>query len=357
MKRKRVVVLQGMLAGYRRPVFNRLGRLYDLTVAHAGPVVEHPGDTFRQVRLPSRKLGPFHFVDRAALRPVLGEADAAVAMFDLAWPQFLLPALQRRARPRIILWGHRYGVRPLANAVRDALMRRCPALLMYGWEHHERMRRAGIDPARIYVAPNTMDVPNHHDGTAEPKCRFLFVGRLQPRKRLDQAIRAFAAVQGVLPPGLTFDIVGDGPERGALEAVSRAAGVGRRVVFHGEIGDDRRLAELFGASLAYISPGAVGLSVLHAFAYGVPVVTIDDGANYHGPEFHNLVDGENGLVLRDAAALPDALQMLAGDPAMARRLGARAYAHYRDNRTIERMVQGFVAAIEGTPPPSADKAA
>ena len=190
-----------------------------------------------------------------------------------------------------------------------------------------------------------MAVENHRDTSAELKHSLLFVGRLQERKRLDVALRAFAALVDRLPTDLVFDIIGDGEPLGSLKALADTLGMAARVRFHGAITDDAVLERYFTTAYAYISPGPVGLSVLHSFAFGVPVLTLRDG--YHGPEFHNLVDGENGLIVDDEAAFSDALARLVLEPGLAQRLGHAAYRLYADERSIDVMIDGFVKAIEG----------
>jgi glycosyltransferase involved in cell wall biosynthesis len=341
----RLLILQGQLAEYRRPVFNRLADHYTVTVAHAGRAMAREGDRFRELILPVRRFGPFHLHRRGAIPGLMAEADATVAMFDLGWPAYVLPAFTPNRHGRFILWGHRYGARPIANRLREVVMKRADALLMYGTEHHAQMIAAGVDPARIFVAPNTMDVPNHQDYAAATKHSILFVGRLQARKRLDLALDSFAAILAQIPPDIHFDIVGAGEPEAALRAQAAALGIADRVRFHGAITDDAALAQLFATAIAYVSPGPVGLSVLHSFAYGVPVITLRDG--YHGPEFHNLAHGDNGLIVERDADFAPALQRLITDPALAARLGAAAYRRYAGERTIDHMIDGFKKAIDG----------
>jgi glycosyltransferase involved in cell wall biosynthesis len=344
---KKVLILQGILAEYRRPVFNRLAEFADVAVAHSGKPSIQEGDRFREVILPQRLVGPFHVQPPLAIRKLMMRADATIAMFDLGWPSYVIPALLPRAwrgSGRFILWGHRYGSRPFANRLREVFMKRADALLMYGDEHHERMFAAGIDPAKVFVAPNTMDVPNHQDFSAQPKSTILYVGRLQDRKRLELAISQFARLMPLIPPHIMFEIIGDGPPETQYKAQVAALGIQGRVRFLGRIDDNAVLAQHFSKAIAYISPGPVGLAVLHSFAFGVPVLTLRNG--YHGPEFHNL-NADNSIVADTEVEFGDALNRLIVDPGLASRLGKNAYQRYANERTIDNMVCGFRRAIDG----------
>lgn len=345
--RKSLVILQGILAEYRLPLFRRLAQIYDLTVVHSGAEKAKSGEDFAEVVLPVQKIGPFHLQPWQSVRSMLKSADVAIGMFDLGWPAYIWPVFCPPGNGRYILWGHRYGRRRLPNIIRNIIMRRADGLLMYGWEHHQRMIAAGISADRIFVAPNTMDVSNYQDFSRNHKTSVLFVGRLQERKRLDLAIHAFADAVAVTKTDLVFDIIGDGPPLESLRAICRDRQIESKVTFHGNIRDDAVLAGFFAKAIAYFSPGPVGLSVLHSFAYGVPVITLRSG--YHGPEFHNLIHGANAVIVDNESQLAAQLAQFIHNPTSARDMGEAAYLHYAQSRTIDQMVAGFVQAVEGTP--------
>ncbi len=118
------------------------------------------------------------------------------------------------------------------------------------------------------------------------------------------------------------------------------------MIFHGETNDPDLLRECYSRALAYVSPGHVGLGVLHSFAYGVPVVT-SARAN-HGPEAANLRPGENCLLFDKSTDLATRLIQLINDRAFAARLGANAYRLYSVERSMNTMVRAFKSAIEAT---------
>ena len=94
-----------------------------------------------------------------------------------------------------------------------------------------------------------------------------------------------------------------------------------------------------------LNPGLVGLSVLDAFALGLPMVTCD--LPYHSPEIEYLVDGENGLVLAadtSAAEYGDNVAALMNDSDRLNRLSAGALAS-AEQYTVEEMVDRFATGI------------
>ena len=150
----------------------------------------------------------------------------------------------------------------------------------------------------------------------------LFVGRLVERKGVKHLIEAIARM-----PDARLVVIGDGPERQALEAGTRDLGLGSRVDFRGRVSDDE-LRATYAASDALVLPSildargdteGLGVVLLEAMSYGVPVVASDIGGITDIVE-HN----QSGLLVPpgDSAALAQALERLSRDAALAQRLGA-----------------------------------
>ena len=162
---------------------------------------------------------------------------------------------------------------------------------------------------------------DHYHSAAEPDAvpSVLFVGRMDQEKRVDELIKAFAA----LPPGLpaTLDLIGDGPERGAWTALVAELGIGDRVRFHGFVPEEA-LVEAYARAAVFCMPGIAELQslvTLEAMASGTPVIAADAMALPH------LVrPGRNGWLFRpgDVSQLTAQLSTLLGDADLRRRMGA-----------------------------------
>lgn len=122
----------------------------------------------------------------------------------------------------------------------------------------------------------------------------LFIGRLTSAKRVNDLLDYFVRLSAKFP-GLELQVVGEGPEKN--EFLKRMGSIQSRILYHGGIGDEKELAPFFrNANLVFV-PGDSGLSVVHAFAYGKPYLTLLDEKSNHGPELEYLEDGINGLIL------------------------------------------------------------
>jgi glycosyltransferase involved in cell wall biosynthesis len=165
----------------------------------------------------------------------------------------------------------------------------------------------GVDTARFAEAP----MP-----AADAPFRFVLVARLEPRKGVDIALRALAAV-----PAARLDIVGDGPEKDDLAFLAVQLGVAKRVRFLGYQGDPRATIAAAHAALASSRKEGLGIALLEAMALGRAVVAVPVGGI---PEI--VVPGETGLLAEAATseALAAAMRALAADPVGAARLGSSA---------------------------------
>jgi glycosyltransferase involved in cell wall biosynthesis len=146
------------------------------------------------------------------------------------------------------------------------------------------------------------------------------VGRFVPVKGFDLLVAALPRLAAEVDAAQVL-LVGDGPERAALQASAAALGVTGRLVLTGTTSD---VATCMAAADVLATPSrneGMGRVIVEAMALGVPVV----GAAVGGiPGV--VVDGECGLIVpaEDPEALADALARLGRDPLLRAKLGAAA---------------------------------
>jgi glycosyltransferase involved in cell wall biosynthesis len=345
---KTVLIVQNSIPHYRLPLYQYLSEFYRITIIHSGSPVPDGRLLCAQRIVEPVKIGPF-LMQPGVLREVAGSHyDAIVVMLDLHWLSNVVSVLLPRRPGRLLFWGHLHGRRRLADRIRRGLVRLSDGMILYTSFEAERLRETGVPVRKIYVAENTVEVPNHCDGSSCRKDSFIYVGRTQGRKRLDLLLSAFARAIDRLPEEVHVNIVGDGKINERLLTLSHELGITERVRFHGSIHDAAVLRSLFHRAYAYVSPGHVGLGVLHAMAYGVPTVTFKQSDRYrHAPEFYNITHGVNGVLCETLRDFTDSMVRLSSDATYTRDLGFGAYQHYAGNRLMSQMAEGFRDAIEG----------
>jgi glycosyltransferase involved in cell wall biosynthesis len=194
--------------------------------------------------------------------PVVLRPEGAGATGDIAWQS----------------WG-RFG-RRIGRRCRDA-----SAFVAISKAIEDELHRAWLtgtlrtsQSLRIVPIPNGVPVPpvpwqRRLDWRAEP--RAAFVGRLAPEKGLDTLIDAWPAVRSA-HPGARLILIGEGPERPALEAKARSLGLtlgpGHAVEMAGTSADPT--AALRDADLFVLPSREEGMSIalLEAMALGIPLV-------------------------------------------------------------------------------------
>jgi glycosyltransferase involved in cell wall biosynthesis len=171
------------------------------------------------------------------------------------------------------------------------------------------------------------------------------VGHLIARKRHADVVRALA-VLSQKHPTLRYAIVGDGPERIALEGLAARLGVAARVEFHGQLAPDRAVA-LSQRSTLFVMPSteeAFGVAYVEAMAGSVPAIGC---RGEPGPE--EIAAAGDGLVLvppGDVERLTQRIDELLCDPHRLREAGQRARATVAAHFTWERCGVQTLAAYE-----------
>jgi glycosyltransferase involved in cell wall biosynthesis len=125
--------------------------------------------------------------------------------------------------------------------------------------------RNGVDAERFNILPGAPNKPNGRDDF-----HIVFAGWLIRRKRADLVIKV-----ADLLPGARVTLVGDGPERPALEALVQSLGLDDRVTFLGQQAPERMPEHLGGADVLMLPSEREGWAnvLLEAMACGTPVVS------------------------------------------------------------------------------------
>jgi glycosyltransferase involved in cell wall biosynthesis len=166
------------------------------------------------------------------------------------------------------------------------------------------------------------------------KVLIICVGRIKKYKRIQDLIDAFKNIQN---PDIGLLLVGPDDEGliGSLED--------RRIHYLNAVYGDE-LGKLLSIASIYCMPGALGLSIVDAFQYGLPIVTENV---HHGPEIMYLNNGVNGFIVPvgDIDALSEKLKLLSNDAKLRESMSEQAIKEINVKGSIELMCEGFLDAI------------
>jgi len=306
-----------------------------------------------------RRVGSMTTVGAVTIAPALpfwlARTPADVVMLHEPNPMALVAYALARPRAPLVVWFHSEVIRPrwqyrlfyeplLRLVCRRAsrIVVSSPQLLeaaaLEPYRDKCRVVPLGIPVERYRLTPDVgCEVGRRRQETRRPVV--LFVGRLVGYKGVDVLLRAFQGLDAELV------VVGDGPQREALETQACALGIEARVRFVGETSDDELLVWYHASDLLALPSitrqETFGMVQLEAMLCGRPVVSTDVGTGVAWVNQH----GRTGLVVPpgDVAALHTALARLAGDAGLRARLGAQARARALEMFTAERMCQSTVA--------------
>ncbi|MBI4329079.1 MAG: glycosyltransferase family 4 protein [Chloroflexi bacterium] len=292
----------------------------------------------RRLRL-RRRLGLAQFlVEIRRLRPKGGRG---VTLFGHFSTVFVAAALVLRPRPlTVLIHGndlYQALLRgPVWRRAAIAALRQCDLVLANSSFNRDRLLELGLPASRVEVLHPGASLPNEPPQEASKRIRshygleqrriLLTVGRLVRRKNHQAVIRAVSALAEECPD-LVYAIVGDGPERGALEAETRDLGLMGRVLFTGAL-PDSEVAAWYAACDVFVLPArwipeegdveGFGIVFAEASSWGKPVI---GGASGGIPDA--VRNEETGLLVppESEEALQTALRRLLAHPEERERMG------------------------------------
>jgi len=199
--------------------------------------------------------------------------------------------------------------------------------------------RRGIDPARIRVVYNGHQAVPMLPMPAEGPFTFGYLARMRPEKghaRLVDVLRR-------IPADVRIRVVlgGDGPLMERTQGAVADAALGERVRFAGAVGDVRAfwsrchaallLSDHEGQPNSLIEAAMAGRAAISTAVGGSPEVVLPDGGFVVPPD--------------DPRGIAACIEQLASEPGLAARLGAAAYRQSAERFSMQRSVNGHLAAI------------
>ncbi|MES1174333.1 MAG: glycosyltransferase [Myxococcales bacterium] len=227
----------------------------------------------------------------------------------------------------------------------------CDGLIAHSSPIRDLLIEAGVPARKIHLIPNGVSPPEKFVSREEARATWGIapdafvvgtVARLAPIKGIADLIEATARIPD--PHGkLMLLIVGDGPDRAALEQLADRL-LGNRVRFLGaiETGPEALYAAMDVFALPSLLEG-LPMVYLEAAFHGIPSVGTDVGGAAEA-----VLDGETGLLVpvRDIDALAESIQRLRDRPELRARMSAAARTRALAEFTETLMADRYEAVFE-----------
>ncbi len=366
-RRPRVAVLTNTLPPYRAGFYRKLAEQLDVVVfceasSSYGAFPETSGKL--QIEICHlrvlRMLKGQAVLHAVPIRRLLGrEFDLLVSDGNLRHPVYTFVATIRRLLNRpVAIWSSlSHPNRSLRSKLRSATWRPIRHFLLYTDHDVDLLRAEGFDPTVVMSIDNALDLEEIESAKAywtDDKLlawrqsqgfvsRQLIItsGRLQENRVADlvEVLPRLVAAHS----RLLWVIIGDGPGKALVQDRLAELNMLEHVNFVGAVFDEHRIAPYFLSSELFVYPHAIGLSMMHAFSYGLPVVTHDNYLD-HGPEFVALTQSGAGSTYRygDRDSLFHEVDNLLRDERTRQEMRQKALGIVRDKYNINAMVSNFV---------------
>lgn len=222
-------------------------------------------------------------------------------------------------------------------------------------ERHRRylVRCEALPESRVWMIPNGVDLEKFRIRPPSGELRQQLavpagaplagiVAALRPEKNHALALEAVARVRAEGVP-VHLLVVGDGPERAAIEQLARQLGIDRCVHLLGTRNDVPQLLSLVDTVLLTSHMEANPISLLEAMACGKPVLATAVGSV---PE--TVLDGVTGYLVSpgDVSAIARRLGQLLRHPAHAAAMGRAARQHVAAHWSLENTVRGYEQMVQ-----------
>lgn len=330
--RPKVLVAYDFLPHYRLPVMRRLAESAKFDFRFVASDKSLRGGIRQVVRgelpkfFPCRSfiIGPFLI---QPWLPLVALTYRYRAFVFLGNPYFLTTwaaaAMARLRGKKVLFWTHGWigRERGAKRWIRAAYYRLAHKLLLYGHAAKEEGLRNGFQCDELAVIYNSLDYDAQRalaERLTEDKIERIRLelfgdtnpvavcsARLTANCKLELLLDALALLARNSHP-VNALLIGDGPERKALEA--RAHQLGIKAVFVGACYDEQRLSELVGSANVTVSPGKIGLTGIQSLAFGIPVIS-HDRLDAQMPEVEAIQPGTNGELFQHGSvpALAEAI--------------------------------------------------
>ncbi|HJV24641.1 MAG TPA: glycosyltransferase family 1 protein [Aromatoleum sp.] len=382
---------QNVYVAYVAKELGRAGHSVDVFTRRDDPALPAAIELARNVRVIPVKAGPSRFVPKEAMLPLMAEFGERLSEryarvgrpYDIVHANFFMSGLvglrlrEEYGLPLVVTFhalgkvrrchqGAADGFPDERLQIEEALVQNADRIIAECPQDREDLiRYYGADTEHVEIVPCGVDTAELRpgDGVSVTRTRerlglgtdefvVLQLGRMVPRKGIDNVIRGIAELQRRHGIAARLVVVGGEsaepdpavtPEIGRLQGIAWEEGVEDRVIFTGRR-EREHLRDFYCAADVFVTTPwyePFGITPLEAMACGCPVI----GSAVGGIR-HTVVDGKTGYLVppKDPVQLADRLARLRRAPELARAFGRAGMRRVRGKFTWQQ-VAGSLAAV------------
>jgi len=358
---RNIIHVQPALPKYRIDFFERLGRHFGSAIrvyyspGSLGALTQHVAADW------AIAVGPMHWLPGGicwqpdVARISLRRDDVVVLSGNPRQISTLILLIRSKINgARVIWWGHHWSStsKRWRQILRYLPMALADALLFYTDEEvaayesdfvkFKKHKFIGSLNNGVNIAPiQKMRRPYR---AFDRDRALLFIGRLTSKSQLKLGFDALALLASAAPK---LHIIGDGVESDDLRRYAEKIGIAKKIIWHGALTEEKRIAQVANQCQAFLYPGEVGVSLIHGMAYGLPAIVHEERLG-HMPEIAAFKEGITGVKFTrgDAASLSNAINVLLSDENQLNRLAAGTVSVVGPSFSTADMARRFINLVD-----------
>jgi len=351
---KRVLLLYPKMLFYKVSIFNKLEEYlrqygYELIIWYTSIEDENNVKTFKSIEGKELTIPNFVFVMKEY------KIDFVINILFKSDPGYLfyiyIMFYTKFSGRKIIFYGHGINKQRknfLNNSLLNLFYFFFDGIILY--TPNEKKMIWSFFHKKITIAYNALDIDHRKSLIKKSKAELknelhldfekiiLTTGRLQKRKKIDLLAKEFIKKYGNSNK-ICWLLVGPELDSDVLSIIKGFD----NIFYLNSVYDEKKISELFYISDVYCVPGALGIGIVEAIYWGLPIVTLDIN---HGPEAYYLRNKINGYYLKNIDLLIATIDSLLTDEGMRLQFGIAARNIYKKEGNISKMFSGFKEQLE-----------
>lgn len=321
-----ILLFQKFVPSYRVGIFRELYKRFGILACHSLERKKSDLKSFYyEMDFPNEMIPRFYYLNKPTtvfqnIFPVLKKHKPKIIICEFSinyltfWMLFFLKPFYGY---KLATWSHGIKNEEVGQQFKSCrskisifIYNRVNAALFYSELRMKIISSKIKNKNKLFVAPNSIDTNSiskirdslgrstkqqiQYHLNINSELTLVYIGRLIKAKRIDLIC---SSLEILVNSGIScsLHIIGDGVEK---EECEKHIAKGLPIVLHGEIYDEKIIGSYLLASDLLINPGYIGLNIVHAFVYGLPVITCRSEINgpFHSPEIEYLVNDYNGII-------------------------------------------------------------